>query len=573
MKMKEHAYLPLLVLVIATMASARDITVPGDVTSLQNALTVAERGDRILLRTGYYHISETDLVSYVTIEGDASDPSSVIIDAQNQGRVFRAEGISGARLVGLTITGGNASGDTRYESSGGGLFVSYSQVVLENVIFSDNTAQTGGGAIRVSGNEARLQATGCLFLNNTAVKGGGGVNLSYSSTAQFMDCDFRGNSASWGGAISVRTLSLCHIIDSTMTGNTAVTPRELGGGFFADNAAEIVFLNSVLSSNAAREGGAVRLTNAHSSFLNCTIDGNAAWESGAGFMTIGGSLTINHTIVSFNQGEAFSTEYTDIEALACDIYGHAGGNWTGPFADLLDQNDNLEAVPMYCGRGIYNLQMESPCAEANSGVGLIGALPAGCDDVGLILDTFTAQFKDDAVELAWSVSDAAGYQFRLQGRSHSDPDHPAWYVDYRGTSDPNAFEATDHPPLDAGSLEYLLEARTLTGSWIFLGELLVTSVTDIDIPDFALGDIYPNPFNPRVNIHFTVNKTMNVVAEIYNVRGQRIKTLQRGILDAGRHDLSWDSRDEAGQSSPTGTYLLRIMAGTQEYRRKMLLLK
>jgi len=571
--MKEHTYLVALILVIATMASARDIIVPGDETSLQNALSVAERGDRILLRAGYYHISETDLVSYVTIEGNASDPSSVIIDGQNQGRVFRAEGVSGARLVGLTITGGKASGETRYESSGGGLFVSYSQVTLESVIFSNNTATTGGGAVRVSGDEARLQATGCLFLNNTAIKGGGGVNLSYGGYAQFMDCDFRGNSASWGGAISVRTLSLCHIIGSTLTGNTAVEPRELGGGFFADNAAEIMFLNCVLAANSAREGGAARLTSAESSFQNCTIDGNAAWELGAGFMTMGGSLTIDHTIISFNQGEAFSTVYTDINAQACDIFGNPGGDWTGPLEGLRDMNGNLSADPKYCGSGIYNLQEDSPCAEANSGVGLIGALPAGCENVGLILESFTAEFKEDAIKLNWTVSDAAAYEFRLQGRSHSSPSSPAWYVDYEGTNDPNAFEATDHPPVDAGSIEYLLEARTATGNWIFLGELLVAMVTDISTPDFALGDIYPNPFNPRVNINFMVNKTMHVVAEVYNVRGQRIKILQNGMLDAGRHDLSWDSRDEAGQTSPTGTYLLRIMAGNKEYRRKMLLLK
>jgi len=573
LKMKEHTYLVALILVIATMASARDITVPGDETSLQNALSVAERGDRILLRAGYYHISETDLVSYVTIEGNASDPSSVIIDGQNQGRVFRAEGVNGARLVGLTITGGKASGETRYESSGGGLFVSYSQVTLENVIFSNNTATTGGGAVRVSGDEARLQATGCLFLNNTAIKGGGGANLSYGSYAQFMDCDFRGNSASWGGAISVRTLSLCHIIGSTLTGNTAVEPRELGGGFFADNAAEIMFLNCVLAANAAREGGAARLTSAESSFQNCTIDGNAAWELGAGFMTMGGSLTIDHTIISFNQGEAFSTVYTDVNAQACDIFGNPGGDWTGPLEGLRDMNNNLSADPKYCGSGIYNLQEESPCAEANSGVGLIGALPAGCENVGLILESFNAEFKEDAIKLNWAVSDAAAYEFRLQGRSHSNPSNPAWYVDYEGTTDPNVFEATDRPPLDAGSIEYLLEARTATGNWFFLGELLVAMVTDISTPDFTLGDIYPNPFNPRVNIHFMVNKTMHVVAEVYNVRGQRIKILQDGMLDAGRHDLSWDSRDEAGQTSPTGTYLLRIMAGTKEYRRKMLLLK
>jgi flagellar hook assembly protein FlgD len=90
---------------------------------------------------------------------------------------------------------------------------------------------------------------------------------------------------------------------------------------------------------------------------------------------------------------------------------------------------------------------------------------------------------------------------------------------------------------------------------------------------FALLQNYPNPFNPVTKINFRVPEATQVKLEIYNVRGQRVRTLVDHHLEAGHHFVHWDSRDMNGQSVAAGIYLYRLMAGERTATRKMLLLK
>ena len=132
---------------LAGGAAGRDILVPQETNSISQALKLAERDDRVLISAGHYYATDLNLVDGVTIEGNADDPGSVVIDAQSQGRVFRAESVFNVKIVGITITGGAALGETNYSGSGGGLFVSSSGVDLEHIVFSSNVASASGGAV------------------------------------------------------------------------------------------------------------------------------------------------------------------------------------------------------------------------------------------------------------------------------------------------------------------------------------------------------------------------------------------------------------------------------------------
>ena len=53
--------------------------------------------------------------------------------------------------------------------------------------------------------------------------------------------------------------------------------------------------------------------------------------------------------------------------------------------------------------------------------------------------------------------------------------------------------------------------------------------------------------------------------EIFDASGRRVRSLVRGMLAAGQHRMSWDGKDAAGRSVPSGRYLLRLQAcGQQE---------
>jgi flagellar hook assembly protein FlgD len=64
-----------------------------------------------------------------------------------------------------------------------------------------------------------------------------------------------------------------------------------------------------------------------------------------------------------------------------------------------------------------------------------------------------------------------------------------------------------------------------------------------------------------------------LVLEVYNVLGQRVRTLHRGVLPAGRHRFVWDGRDEKGRAAASGVYLYRLRAGDFRAVRAAVLLR
>lgn len=94
---------------------------------------------------------------------------------------------------------------------------------------------------------------------------------------------------------------------------------------------------------------------------------------------------------------------------------------------------------------------------------------------------------------------------------------------------------------------------------------------------FVLGQNYPNPFNADTRIAFEIagdNQTMqHVKLKIYNILGQKVKTLVDQELGAGKHIVSWDATDDNGSKVATGVYLYRLNVDDRSESRKMMLLK
>lgn len=95
------------------------------------------------------------------------------------------------------------------------------------------------------------------------------------------------------------------------------------------------------------------------------------------------------------------------------------------------------------------------------------------------------------------------------------------------------------------------------------------------LPDkFVVHDNYPNPFNPSTRISFELPEMMATEISIYNLLGQKIRTLYIGDLKAGYHTITFDGKDTAGRELSSGVYLYRIEAGDQFVTvKKMMLLK
>ena len=90
---------------------------------------------------------------------------------------------------------------------------------------------------------------------------------------------------------------------------------------------------------------------------------------------------------------------------------------------------------------------------------------------------------------------------------------------------------------------------------------------------FELAQNFPNPFNPTTDISFNLDRTANVDLSIYNMLGQKVRTLTSGSKVAGTHVLRWDGRDESGSSVSTGIYLYTLTDGSTSITKKMALMK
>lgn len=90
---------------------------------------------------------------------------------------------------------------------------------------------------------------------------------------------------------------------------------------------------------------------------------------------------------------------------------------------------------------------------------------------------------------------------------------------------------------------------------------------------FALHANYPNPFNPSTTIPFQLAEMVEVELAVYDVLGQKIRTLAEGVRSAGQHQVTWDGRDAAGMQVAGGMYFYRLETGSFSRTHKLLLVK
>ena len=91
--------------------------------------------------------------------------------------------------------------------------------------------------------------------------------------------------------------------------------------------------------------------------------------------------------------------------------------------------------------------------------------------------------------------------------------------------------------------------------------------------DFEFPPNYPNPFNPETTIPFAVPDVVYVSIEIFDILGQRVKTLVDREMNAGTYSVVWNGRDDAGRDVASGVYLYRIVAGEFAAKRRLLLVR
>ena len=92
-------------------------------------------------------------------------------------------------------------------------------------------------------------------------------------------------------------------------------------------------------------------------------------------------------------------------------------------------------------------------------------------------------------------------------------------------------------------------------------------------PSFALQPNYPNPFNPRTTIRFTLDREQQTDLTLFDARGRVVRTLLSGPASAGEHAVAWDGCDESGRACAAGVYLARLRGETAVTTTKLTLVR
>lgn len=306
----------------------------GDVPTIAAGLAAASAGDTVLVGCGTYLEHDLTMTADVVLRGETGTADCVTVDAQQLGRGLLCMNVGPAAAVeGITFTNGFVTGTCPNDPGTGNYCM-------------------GGGMLCLA---ASPRVTACVFVGNHADDNGGGVAVVTSSPV-FTDCEFRDN-ASWVGA-------------GLLTGFPP---------------GDVTLTRCVFQGNAATaDGGALYGFGTSLTVSECTLSGNTAGECAGGVFWISPDpLVIDRTIIAFSGGgEAVACGIgASVPVLTCsDLYGNAGGDWTGCIVASAGSAGNLSEDPRFCA-GALTLDASSPCA-AGATCPRIGARDVGCTATG-----------------------------------------------------------------------------------------------------------------------------------------------------------------------------------------------
>jgi len=219
-------------------------------------------------------------------------------------------------------------------------------------------------------------------------------------------------------------------------------------------------------------------------------------------------------------------------------------------------------------------------------------------DAGLTMKTLTPH--SSPLGLVFDVERALspefvgdGFVLRTGGdccnliNSFNDPDEDLLHLDLEKVGDNYQAHITTivtgfDGPIDAemiGNRIYVIEWSEQRGLWEIAlpARPPMTAVEEAEnnaVPTkTSLLPNYPNPFNPNTTIEYRVDQFATVELAIYDLLGQKIRTLVAAELAPGRYTQQWNGLTDAGQAAASGVYLYQLKTGSHQETRRLTLLK
>jgi len=222
-------------------------------------------------------------------------------------------------------------------------------------------------------------------------------------------------------------------------------------------------------------------------------------------------------------------------------------------------SNNMQVDPQFINPAAsdYHLQPDSPCIDKAGPLTRAAAAGQGIQlqvvDALYFTDGYGLLEADvirvDTIRVKITAIDYETNTITLENELSWQKDTPV-YLDYTGNGP------------DLGAFEY---GDTETG---------IKSFNESGKPDFFnLYENFPNPFNPETRIRYELSGPGHVVLYVYNIMGQKIRTLCDHVQRSGLHQVTWDGKDDTGNILSSGIYYYQLVHADQKNMKKMLLIR
>jgi predicted outer membrane repeat protein len=440
---------------------------------------------------------------------------------------------------------------------GGGIYINYANPTIQNTeIFSNYASDSGGG---IYSNHSNLVLHNIHVHDNESGNIAGGIFLNYNRP-MMTNCIIESNiTQGHGGGMLVRNhYAGSEIRDCIIRDNTAYIR---GGGYYNDDGRGYIY-TSLFEGNTAYSGGACFISNDGSFFTNCEFSNNNSEFGGAIYMSYADSRFIN-CLFSYNEsnfgGAFYSTSHSSTKIINSNlVWNHAVYNGGG-YLTIIDNG-----VEIYNSIIYYNNTDELPGNQINIGSATSETyikfcdIQNGLDGISGHPEIMQPPFYENNIDSLPLFADSLA-DFSLFTGS------PCINV---GTL--NLPEGIVLPELDLAGNPRIYGDFVDMGAYEWQGVNIDDS--QLSIVNFQLSN-FPNPFNPSTTISFNLKNSSNVKLIVYNVKGQKVKTLINDQYSKGAHSVIWNGKDKNNKPVSSGIYFYRMLTKGFDKTKRMLLLK
>lgn len=201
------------------------------------------------------------------------------------------------------------------------------------------------------------------------------------------------------------------------------------------------------------------------------------------------------------------------------------------------------------------------------------------------LSTFAATLDaQNFVNVQWTTQTETGlsgfYIYRGLSEDASQAALITSMIEPTNTSGQHQYSHIDNTLQNDGVYYYWLQIAELDGSSVFHGPITVNYTQQTDQPQApaitpvtGIKSIYPNPITPYTVISYQVLKGADVKFQVFNARGQLVNSFTEGYKPEGSWKTLWNGNDANGVACPSGIYFIKMLAGSENSIRRVIIQK